>query len=176
MNDYFPESLYFTNRNSSPESESDISLVFLIKKGKQGSQRWDHDTSAPDMFPGWANQDSQTVFILLFLEQDSILQVIRTFPRHSCCDSSEVHHRWAAILHVLHRRACLEFPAERVRHETRWENEGRGFSDGGDCKKKYTAARNRQSSSWTKVAFMLYQQVSLSSGSNGPGLSSWRSL
>lgn len=45
-------------------------------------------------------------------------ELIGTLPWHGCWDSSEVHHRWAAILHVLHRRACLEFPAEKESRNT----------------------------------------------------------
>lgn len=63
--------------------------------------------------------------------------VFRTFPWHGCCDSSEVHHRWAAILHVLHRRACLEFPAE-------WDKEERMKAGDTDIEAVTKRKKNQQ--------------------------------
>jgi len=65
----------------------------------------------------WTNQDIQSVTTTVKYE-DIEIKFLHTFPWHCCCDSSEVHQRWAAILHVLHRRACLEFPAERGKDES----------------------------------------------------------
>lgn len=58
-----------------------------------------------------------------YKDSKSFCVYARTFPWHNCSDSSEVHHRWAAILHVLHRNACLEFPAERDEDERRRADE-----------------------------------------------------
>lgn len=67
------------------------------------------------------NVTNMIFFWQLIYPYEGIIQqhklICLTFPWHGCCDSSDVHQRWAAILHVLQRRACLEFPAEK---ESRW--------------------------------------------------------
>lgn len=65
------------------------------------------------------NVTNMIFFWQLIYPDEWIIQhkLICTFPWHGCCDSSDVHQRWAAILQVLQRRACLEFPAEK---ESRW--------------------------------------------------------